>query len=140
MNRRSKSPNDPKLSDGGGRRDCCAGEGGEGAKAEEAAGVTPGAVRCSAWLGDVEFRKIVKELASMKYGDAVRALGSDVVESVTAQGFVVVPWREHARLAMESKQAWLRSLDPNELLAQHSIWPCPREWFEPAPAASDPKP
>jgi hypothetical protein len=39
------SPNDPKLSDGGGWRDGCAGEGGG------AASVTAGAVRCSAWLG-----------------------------------------------------------------------------------------
>ena len=38
-------PNDPKLSDGGGWRDGCAGEGGG------AASVTAGAVRCSAWLG-----------------------------------------------------------------------------------------
>src|SRR4051812_11479619 len=37
--------NDPKLSDGGGWRDGCAGEGGG------AASVTAGAVRCSAWLG-----------------------------------------------------------------------------------------
>ena len=36
---------DPKLSDGGGWRDGCAGEGGG------AASVTAGAVRCSAWLG-----------------------------------------------------------------------------------------
>ena len=36
--------NDPKLSDGGGWRDGCAGEGGG------AASVTAGAVRCSAWL------------------------------------------------------------------------------------------
>ena len=40
-----KQPNDPKLSDGGGWRDGCAGEGGG------AASVTAGAVRCSAWLG-----------------------------------------------------------------------------------------
>jgi len=38
-------PNDPKLSDGGGWRDGCAGEDGG------AASVTAGAVRCSAWLG-----------------------------------------------------------------------------------------
>ena len=44
---RVASPNDPKLSDGGGWRDGCAGEGGG------AASVTAGAVRCSAWLGDV---------------------------------------------------------------------------------------
>ena len=39
------SPNDRKLSDGGGWRDGCAGEGGG------AASVTAAAVRCSAWLG-----------------------------------------------------------------------------------------
>ncbi len=44
---RVATPNDPKLSDGGGWRDGCVGEGGR------AAGVTAGAVRCSAWLGDV---------------------------------------------------------------------------------------
>ena len=43
---RVATPNDPKLSDGGGWRDGCAGEGGG------AASVTAGAVRCSAWLGD----------------------------------------------------------------------------------------
>ena len=42
---RSESPNDPKLSDGGGWRDGCAGAGGG------AASVTAVAVRCSAWLG-----------------------------------------------------------------------------------------
>ena len=44
---RVATPNDPKLSDGGGWRDGCAGEGGG------AASVTAAAVRCSAWLGDV---------------------------------------------------------------------------------------
>ena len=44
---RSESPNGPKLSDGGGWRDGCAGAGGG------AASVTAGAVRCSAWLGDL---------------------------------------------------------------------------------------
>jgi len=38
--------NDPKLSDGGGWRDGCAGEGGGSAS------VTAGAVRCSAWLNE----------------------------------------------------------------------------------------
>ena len=42
-------PNDLKLSDCPARRDGCAGEGGG------AAGVTRGAVRSSAWLGDVGF-------------------------------------------------------------------------------------
>ena len=45
---REETPNDLKLSDGGGWRDACA----EGGKAEaEAGGVTAVAVRCSAWLG-----------------------------------------------------------------------------------------
>ncbi len=44
---RFQRPNDPKLSDCPARRDGCAGEGGG------AAGVTRGAVRSSAWLGDV---------------------------------------------------------------------------------------
>jgi len=43
-----KSPNDPKLSDRGGRRGTCM-VGGKAAA--EAGAVTPGAVRCSAWLG-----------------------------------------------------------------------------------------
>ena len=44
----SQSPNDPKLSDGGGwRGPCMAG----GKAAAEARAVTAGAVRCSAWLG-----------------------------------------------------------------------------------------
>ena len=47
---RAKSPNDPKLSDGGGwRGPCMAG----GKAAAEARAVTAVAVRCSAWLGDV---------------------------------------------------------------------------------------
>ena len=42
------TPNDPKLSDGGGwRAGCTVG----GKAAAEAASVTAGAVRCSAWLG-----------------------------------------------------------------------------------------
>ena len=44
----AQSPNDPKLSDGGGwRAGCMVG----GKAAAEAASVTAGAVRCSAWLG-----------------------------------------------------------------------------------------
>ena len=44
------TPNDLKLSDGGGwRAGCTVG----GKAAAEAASVTAGAVRCSAWLGDV---------------------------------------------------------------------------------------
>ena len=43
-----KTPNDPKLSDGGGwRGPCLVG----GKAAAEARAVTAGAVRCSAWLG-----------------------------------------------------------------------------------------
>ena len=48
QDRCAKAPNDPKLSDGGGWRDGCT----VGGKAVvEAASVTAGAVRCSAWLG-----------------------------------------------------------------------------------------
>ena len=42
---RVATPNDPKLSDCGGRRGSCA------AGLRGAGAVTPGAVRCSAWLG-----------------------------------------------------------------------------------------
>ena len=53
--RRSESPNDPELSDCGGRRAGCGKATGAGwAKAagwSVAASVTPGPVRCSAWLG-----------------------------------------------------------------------------------------
>ena len=46
--RRVATPNDPKLSDGGGwRAGCTAG----GKAVAEAASVTAGAVRYSAWLG-----------------------------------------------------------------------------------------
>ena len=45
---RSEAPNDLKLTDRGVRRDRCV-VGGKAAA--EAAGVTHGAVRCSAWLG-----------------------------------------------------------------------------------------
>ncbi len=102
--------------------------------------MTPGAVRCSAWLDAVRLREIVKELASITYGDAERELGSELVKTITARGFVVVPWREHAHLAMDSKQAWIQSLDPTQLLVRYSIWPCPREWFEPAREEPDPTP
>ncbi len=47
---REDAPNDPKLSDRGVRRGTCM-VGGKGAA--EAGAVTHGAVRCSAWLGDV---------------------------------------------------------------------------------------
>ena len=51
--KRVATPNDPKLSDGGGWRvGCTVGE----RRRPEAAGVTAGAVRCSAWLGDFERR------------------------------------------------------------------------------------
>ena len=54
------TPNDPKLSDCGGRRAGC-GEvaGGERSEAAGAASVTPGAVRCSAWLG-VMFQEVFR--------------------------------------------------------------------------------
>ena len=46
--KREESPNDPKLSDSPGWRDrCVVGE----RRRQEAAGVTAGRVRCSAWLG-----------------------------------------------------------------------------------------
>ena len=45
-------PNDQKLSDGGVRRGTCMVS---GKAAVEAGAVTHGAVRCSAWLGDVGF-------------------------------------------------------------------------------------
>ena len=61
-----KTPNDPKLSEPRGWRDRCVVERSEGIRAREkwwlgrngseleiAATVTRGAVRCSAWLGDV---------------------------------------------------------------------------------------
>ena len=63
---REETPNDPKLSDGGAWRGSCEGGakkehtsygkrwlGRDGSKLEIAATVTRGAVRCSAWLGDV---------------------------------------------------------------------------------------
>ena len=46
---RVESPNDPKLSDCGGRRSLCGKVAGVGLRAGAQA-VTPGAVRCSAWL------------------------------------------------------------------------------------------
>ena len=50
---RADSANDPKLSDGGGRRSLCGKvAGGERSEAAGAQAVTPGAVR-SAWFGDV---------------------------------------------------------------------------------------
>ena len=50
--RRVESPNAPKLSDCGGRRSLCGkAAGGERSEAAGAQAVTPGAVRCSAWLG-----------------------------------------------------------------------------------------
>ena len=47
--KRVVTPNDPKLSDCGGRRGTCM-VGGKAAA--EAGAVTHGAVRCSAWFGD----------------------------------------------------------------------------------------
>ena len=48
----AKSPNDLKLSDCGGRHSLCGKvAGGERSEAAGAQAVTPGAVRCSAWLG-----------------------------------------------------------------------------------------
>ena len=58
------TPNDPKLSDGGGWRDGCAGEGGG------AASVTAGAVRCSAWLGVAVIWKLVEASAWVHAGGA----------------------------------------------------------------------
>ena len=49
--RAAQSPNDPKLSDCGGRRSLCGKVAGAGLRAGAQA-VTPGAVRCSVWFGD----------------------------------------------------------------------------------------
>jgi hypothetical protein len=46
----AESPNDPKLSDCGGRRSLCGKAAGAGLRVGAQA-VTPGAVRCSAWFG-----------------------------------------------------------------------------------------
>ena len=53
------TPNDPKLSDGGGRQPGCGDTDGVAA-AVGAAGMTPGAVRCSAWLGDVRLQRVLQ--------------------------------------------------------------------------------
>ena len=54
------TPNDPKLSDGGGwRGPCMAG----GKAAAEARAVTAGAVRCSAWLGVAVICEISRPIA-----------------------------------------------------------------------------
>ena len=60
---RVATPNDPKLSDGGGWRDGCAvGE----RRRQEAASVTAGAVRCSAWLGVPFASELVKKLRMVR--------------------------------------------------------------------------
>ena len=64
MDGASQSPNDPKLSDGGGwRAGCMVG----GKAAAEAASVTAGAVRCSAWLGVAGFGvEVIPELPQFR--------------------------------------------------------------------------
>ena len=74
---RVATPNDPKLSDGGGWRGGCAGEGGG------AAAVTAGAVRCSAWLGVADF----------------------FIESSNLESFRVLGRRETQSAALESRVA-----------------------------------
>ena len=69
---RAATPNDPKLSDRGVRRGTCM-VGGKAAA--EAGAVTHGAVRCSAWLGRVVWRKTV-----MLFGFNVWNLGKHTVE------------------------------------------------------------
>ena len=67
---RGVTPNDPKLSDGGGRRSLCGKAAGAGLRVGAQA-VTPGAVRCSAWLG-VSFiaeRREKKVLENCEAGD-----------------------------------------------------------------------
>ena len=61
----SNTPNDPKLSDRGGRRDACA------AGSSGAGGVTTGAVRWSAWLGDVG---LLRDLKTSVLRETVRDL------------------------------------------------------------------
>ena len=83
-----KSPNDPKLSDGGAWRGSCEGGaqkeatdvgqrwlGGKTPKPESAATVTRGAVRCSAWLGV----RLDSEKASNKSLETVALAGDDRV-------------------------------------------------------------
>ena len=82
------TPNDPKLSDSGVRRGTCM-VGGKAAA--EAGAVTHGAVRCSAWLGDL----FTAELATDKVkgdgmGKLVRATGSgDAAEVVRPMKLIV---------------------------------------------------
>ena len=65
----AKAPNDPKLSDCGGRRGCCMAG---GKAAAEAATVTPGAVRRSAWLGVADFRCSPRAMPKTQHKNGVR--------------------------------------------------------------------
>ena len=76
-----KSPNDPKLSDRGGWRECCA------VGLLGAALVTAVAVRCSAWLGDVGsvgIWRLVLEIAALLLGCIVFAVWAAGIEMMRA--------------------------------------------------------
>ena len=80
---RRATPNDPKLSDGGGWRDGCAvGE----RRRQEAASVTAGAVRGSAWLGvtvnEFVVTKEIKMAGVCNNPNALHAVGSVVVANM----------------------------------------------------------
>ena len=80
----AQSPNDPKLSDAPARRDPCA----EGGKAEE------GSTGHDAQASSLE--RMVRRCGfpHIAFDEAVYELGLELVEDITAQGFVVVPVEE----------------------------------------------
>ena len=97
---REETPNDPKLSDGGGwRGPCMVG----GKAAAEARAVTAVAVRCSAWLGvAVECGKTIN--AVLVFGGAVGIkfflsfVGSPSVERVAMAAKIEKRHRPAARI------------------------------------------
>ena len=73
------TPNDQKLSDCGGRRSLCGKvAGGERSEAVGAQAVTPGAVRCSAWLGVANSQSKCNTMAKDEGGGKKSRFGGEL--------------------------------------------------------------
>ena len=87
-----KSPNDPKLSDGGGRQPGCGDTDGVAA-AVGAAGMTTVAVRCSAWLGDDLFGSSIAISGSKDGQECMEELGSRRIDELMDLGVFRKEWQ-----------------------------------------------
>jgi hypothetical protein len=70
------------------------------------------------------FKWMLAWFRDFRYGDAVEDLGKERVEELISDGYVAVPWAEHAEMFRLRWPEALRDLDPSAALVSLPIWFC----------------